>query len=409
MQEGVVSDIATANWDGLIERATTELTGGHPSIVVCVRPENLREPQQRAALYKFHGCAIKATEDEANYRPFLIARQSQINGWAAKLENAAIINKLADIIVRKPTLMMGLSAQDANIQALFAKAAATMEWPWPNDPPGFVFSEDRLGADQLGMLQNVYPAAYTPATRQQILDTSLIRAYAKPLLIALTLHVLCSKVRALVELAPGALAAADRAELQAGVVAFRNTIASRADGDRLIFLRRLMIRLSRITRLFRDGREGVGPWRYNPVTSSPLHRIATDPVLLSSGLPEAAVVTGILGIGMRDGLWTLSDADPADPRSGMATINSAGLSTKIVLVTNSHAALRLRHNGHVVDGDNVAIVHSSEIAPALARSPRRPPSRTGKLAQREVSMSDLLSRATGSDDLVQNFRRELAI
>lgn len=58
--------------------------------------------------------------------------------------------------------MMGLSAQDSNIQALFASAEATMRWPWPGDRPSFVFSGDKVGTDQEALLKNVYPNAFRP-------------------------------------------------------------------------------------------------------------------------------------------------------------------------------------------------------------------------------------------------------
>lgn len=42
--EGSASSIATANWDGLVEKAVAELTG-IPKLVVCVRAEDLRQPE----------------------------------------------------------------------------------------------------------------------------------------------------------------------------------------------------------------------------------------------------------------------------------------------------------------------------------------------------------------------------
>jgi hypothetical protein len=56
-----------------------------------------------------------------------------------------MVNRLIDLIAAKPTLMMGLSAQDANIQAIFAEAEARMAWPWPGDRPSCVFSENAIG------------------------------------------------------------------------------------------------------------------------------------------------------------------------------------------------------------------------------------------------------------------------
>jgi hypothetical protein len=176
VQEGLSSEIASANWDGLIEKAVSELSGGVPSLVTCVHPDDLRKPDLQARLYKFHGCAVRARTNEATYRTLLIARQSQINGWTARAENAALRGRLIDIAVTKPTLMMGLSAQDANIQSVFAAAENRMAWPWPSNPPAYIFSEDRLGVDQTGLLRNVYRAAYTAAIAQ---FTALLRTLSK--------------------------------------------------------------------------------------------------------------------------------------------------------------------------------------------------------------------------------------
>ncbi|RWE29936.1 MAG: SIR2 family protein, partial [Mesorhizobium sp.] len=58
--EGSASSIATANWDGLVEKAVAELTGGVPKLVVCVRAEDLRQPELTGQIIKFHGCAVLA-------------------------------------------------------------------------------------------------------------------------------------------------------------------------------------------------------------------------------------------------------------------------------------------------------------------------------------------------------------
>ncbi len=407
--EGVSSDIASANWDGLIEKAVDVLTKGQPAIVVCVRPEDLREPQLKARLFKFHGCAVKARVDEAAFRPYLIGRQSQIYGWVARQENAAMVNRLIDLIAAKPTLMMGLSAQDANIQAIFAEAEARMAWPWPGDRPSYVFSENAIGVDQRGLLRNVYRAAYTPATRQQIMDNAVIRAYAKPLLVALVLHVLCSKLRKLIELAPGALGAADRRRLQEGVIAVRNLLGVAAGPDRLAFVQSLVEQSSRAITMFRDGSASDAPRAYNPITPTPIQQMAADVNIPASGLREVAVAAGILGVGVSEGAWTLDAVDPSDRGGGMIRVNSAAGSAKVFFAANTHAALRLQHNGHLVDGDGAILIHSLETPPALPRSPRGAPGRTGRIGLREVSIAELMSGAASSAELIQRFREEVTI
>jgi hypothetical protein len=407
--EGVSSDIASANWDGLVERAMETLTHGQMPLDVCVRPEDLQELGQRARLFKFHGCAVKAGAAEATFRPYIVGRQSQIHGWVARPENALIVNWLINLIATKPTLMMGLSAQDANIQALFAAAEARMAWPWPSDRPSYVFSEDVIGVDQRGMLSNVYRTAYTHTTRQKIMDNALIRAYAKPLLVALVLHVLCSKLRRLIDLALVGLGVADRQQLQGGVVTVRDQLGSAAEPDRLAFVRALVEQSSRAIMLFRDGYAPGAPRPYNPIAPMPIQQMAGDMNMLASGWREVAVATGILGVGVNDGLWTLDTVDASDPTAGVIRVNSASSSAKVFFAANSLAALRLEHYGHLVDGDEVILIHSSEIFPRLPRSPSSAPGRTGRLERREVSITELINETTTSTELVQRFREEIAI
>jgi hypothetical protein len=127
IMEGVASDCASANWDDLIEKAM-QIVDGPGSTVLQVRviPTDVQDNLRRARLYKFHGCAVLARQDEAVYRPRIVGRQSQIDGWAAKAENLVIAAKLLDLAVSKGTLMLGLSAQDTNIQDVFVRAAARL-------------------------------------------------------------------------------------------------------------------------------------------------------------------------------------------------------------------------------------------------------------------------------------------
>jgi hypothetical protein len=407
--EGVSSEIASANWDGLIEKAVASLTQGREALVVCVQPQDIRQPRQRSRLLKFHGCAVKAAADEATYRPFLVGRQSQINGWVARQELAALVDQLTSLVVTKPTLMMGLSAQDANIQAIFAKAEAQMPWPWPGDRPSYVFSEDEVGFDQKALLKNVYRVAFTPGTHTQILESALIRAYGKPLLIALVLCVLTSKLGTLINLAPGGLNAVERQALIDGVTTVRNVLATSADGDRLSFVQTLVDQSSRAIGLFRDGHATAGPRSYNPITKDAIQHLAGNTDLPASGLCEAAVAAGILGLGAQDGTWTIESIDPADLSSGIARIQATARSAKLFFASNSDAFLRLQHNGHLVPADDVIVIHSSPVAPAVTRSPRGKLGRTGHVGMLQVDMSQLLADAVSIDDLRRRFRVEAVL
>lgn len=407
--EGACSDIASANWDGLIEASVAALTDGQPALSVCARPEDLRDPAARGRLVKFHGCAIRATQNETAYRPFLVARQSQINGWLMRPENAALRGRLVDLVATKPTLMIGLSAQDANIQALFAEAAVRMPWRWPGDRPSYVFSANELGGDQQGLLQNVYRQDLTPANRQQIVDGSRIQAYAKPLLLALVLHLLCSKVRTLVDLAEGAVAQADRQPLRDGVIALRDHLAACAALDPLSFVNAFIDQWGRCLNLIRNGSLAHAAGRYQPLTVESISNISINPNLPVSGIRETAVAAGILGYGVSRGEWQIDPPASNVVRDGMFRVNTPSGATKVFLTSGPISALQLRQDGHVVDADEPIVIHGHRLVPAMPRSPRSAPGRTGRLGAREVSIASLMVSSATLDELFQRFREELAI
>jgi hypothetical protein len=272
-----------------------------------------------------------------------------------------------------------------------------------------VFSGDQVGADQKILLRNVYRTAYTPAARAQISEGSLIKAYAKPLLVALVLSVTCAKMRSLIEVAPGTLDAGEKLKLQDGVMALRNLLARFADADRLQFIRSFVDHGSRTLTMFRDGSAGVTPRRYNPMTTIPVHQISNDQGVGASGMSEAAVLAGILGIGLSQGLWTLENVDVANPDAGIVRVATGVARTKMLMAANGRTAVRLQQNGHLVDGDDAVLVYSSELPPTQPRSPRSAPGRTGHIGLREVSVFDLLQIAANANDLVQRFREAAAI
>ena len=233
--EAAATEITSANWDGPIEAAQAELCGNEPVIQVVVAAEDFRLPKLQARLLKFHGCAVKAKEDEVAYRSSLIATQPQIDAWATDPPYAAMRTALIDMAVSTPTLMVGLSAQDGNIRNIFNQAKVIMPWNWPSNPPAYVFAEEELGVDQETLLASVYGDRFA-RNRADIFKSATFRAYAKPLLTALVLHVLFAKLRVLVGLAPAPLLDdASRVRLQGGLTALRERVAACADGDRLAF------------------------------------------------------------------------------------------------------------------------------------------------------------------------------
>jgi len=188
-------------------------------------------------LIKFHGCAIRAADAPATYRDALIARSSQISDWAGANETVAIRGELVSLATTKPTLMIGLSAQDENIAAVFSLARARMQWRWPSDPPAHVFAGDSLGRDHVKILKIVY-RDYYEGKEAAIAATALIGAYGAQLLTALVLQVAVAKLRAFVAACDAPqLGASDHDALQVGICYLRDVGAAHADDDRLAFIR----------------------------------------------------------------------------------------------------------------------------------------------------------------------------
>jgi hypothetical protein len=254
VMEGAIADIASANWDGLIERAVKRLSGGMSPLQVVIDPDHLRDPARRSRLIKFHGCAIYASDDPASYRHFLTATRPQITDWPHNPRLAPLRTVLLGVATNSRTLMIGLSLQDTNLQDLFAAARRENAWPWPPAPApqGHVFCADSIGNHQSNMLRVVYGNAYGP-NRAAIEASALIRAYAKPMLLGLVLHLLCAKLSSLATQGCGAPLADASADIGAGLRRLRDRVAALAEPDRLALLNRFIELWSRGMAIFRSG------------------------------------------------------------------------------------------------------------------------------------------------------------
>ncbi len=408
--EGVAPDIASANWDGLVEAAVTNLAGNQPGILqVRVLPAEYRlGAAARARLYKFHGCAVLAGKNEAAYRGSLVGRQSQLDAWAT--DNPVAEAQLIRMAVNQPTLMLGLSAQDFNIRNVFVRARGQMTWPFPSHPPAFVFSEDQIGADQQAVLRNQYPAVYD--TQQAQIDAaSLFRAYAAHLLPALWLCVVEIKLAALMEVAAPNLAPADQAALKAGLKALRDQAAADGDGlDRIAFIDGALAHVGRALALLREGRHVVpGGGAYGPITPGPVSEIATDVNIAASGLPQFALAIAVLGHGHSIGAWTCGVTLPTTLSAGAVRLEGRRV-VEVFFAASARAAAQLVSEGHVDAAGNVVVIHSDPITSPAARSPTRSYPRTASASRmREVSIRSLIDSGVDLNGLVQQCQLELRL
>lgn len=409
--EGVITEIATANWDGLLEAAAIELEYQETLYRVCVTGTDFRGPATAARLLKFHGCALRAIEDEAVYRPLLIARWSQIVAWMVNGSFDLMKQELVGLAARARTLMIGMSAQDTNIQQMFGAAEHLLAWDWSEDPPPHLFAEDTIGTDQRAILRISYKGTFTP-NEAVIMDRSRIPAFAKPLLVALVLKVLSSKICSLMRevVAPG-LSAANFDNLDQGIVRLRNLLAEAAEPDRLAFVRALVRHLARAKGILQEGRDVTDARpRYQSISHRPMHLAPFDPSLTPTGQREAASALALLGLGDEAGQWKVQASDPGCSGSGVIALTSSRGTARLIFVAHTTQAIRLFKDGvYSEDEDDLILIHSSERIQPQQRSPSRVLGRPGKPRLRHIEMLQMLHDANGLADLNLRFRQEIAL
>ena len=151
------------------------------------------------------------------------------------------------------------------------------------------------------------------------------------------------------------------------------------------------------------------PGRYQPLTVESIANITINPNLPASGMRETAVAAGVLGYGVSRGEWHIAPPASTAVRDGMFRVNTASGEAKVFLTSGPISALQLRQDGYVVDDDEPIVIHGHKLIPAMPRSPRSAPGRTGRLRAREVSIASLMESSATVDGLFQRFREELAI
>lgn len=408
--EGVVTELATANWDGLLEAAMQELGHDETFYRITVTGEDLRNPAAAAVLYKFHGCALRAIADEAGYRPLLVARTAQITGWKSNETFKIVRDQLGALVQRSRTLMIGMSAQDENIKHLFTAMNAQKGWKWTDQPTPIVFSAQELGNDHKNVLIGTYGEANYEANRDMICEAARLQAYAKPLLSALLLHVLAAKLEVLASDAKAThLDQAARAAIAEGIKTLRDRVADVGNDDRLGLIRTLAAGFARARHQLQDGTSEAGVPPYFPLDNEPVHRMRNKLALKSSGQREAAAALGLIGIEEKALNWASSIDDPVDQRSGALRLTSPSASTRVFFAANDDTITNLLDAGAFDEtDDDTTVICSGRISARQQRSPSAT-MRSGALRPRYIAFGPMLDGATDLDELRDQFRGEVGL
>jgi len=409
IKEGVIFELASANWDGLIEKAMDSICDGASPLSVCVKSTDLQTAQNSPKLIKFHGCAIRAKEDEDTYRDYIVGRGSQIADWANSDRVKAIADHLKVAISERPTFMLGLSVQDFNIKGLFGSASATLSWDWPGDRPSYVFSEQEVTPGQSSLLQIVYDKEYQGQKRNEIKEGSQLQAFAKPLLLALVFYVLTEKAIRLAITLPTTANEPMASWIREGLLNLRNSVAETDNGDRLAMTENLIASVSRLRRLASIGNADNTDKSYEPLTVRPASEIVSNADTQSNGLPEAGCALAVLGKGIQNGYWSVEPSNEPIDQAPMAIVKSGGAEARLFVATTIKAEQNFFTSGLLRDDENAILIRSEQNYDRFQRSPAKAPGRTGKMQTRIVSITDLLAGGPTPDKLMEDFRAEAAI
>ena len=408
--EGVITDLATANWDGLIEAGMRELGYDEKFYRITVTGEDLRGPAAAAVLYKFHGCALRAIEHETEYRPLLIARAAQITGWMSNGTFKVVRDQLQALAQRSRTLMIGMSAQDKNIQNIFGQVGTQQGWKWTDQPTPIVFSAQELGTDQKDVLNIAYGHEVYESSRVAICEAACFPAYAKPLLLGLLLTVLAAKIQTLAsDVDAPALNVADHNVIASGIKQLRDRVAEADNGDRLDLTKRIAAGLARGRFQIQNGVGRGGTLPYFPIDNRPPHQMKGMPQTVATGQREAAAALGLIGLADMATEWTVSVDDPTDSRSGALRLTSPNGTARVFFAANDENITSLMDCGAFDEDDSdVVLICSRKVNDRQQRSPKAR-LRDGKIGPRYLAFGPMLTSAGSLAELQYNFRSEIAI
>jgi hypothetical protein len=411
MLEGLVTSAPTTNWDGLVEVAVKELGGSYPNLLnVVVEPADFRAARTRSELVKFHGCAVRALHDPGKYRSRIIARRTQIDNWATDQDNAMMRNHLVNLFASRPALVLGLSTQDANIHAMLHRARLGLPRAWPANPPSVVFAEESLHHHHQAVLGATYGDDIYAADCDEIESKSLLGAYARPTLVALTIFSLAAKLGDLIDYAPNPMFDdASRGRLRADLRDFCVAGGRLADLGDESFVAGLAGFISLAGAIFRGTARLAMPRSYLPLTSAPIRDAVSDPDFPSHALGRLAVVVSLLARGAQCE-WGLAFGRPEKPGGGSFRMVRNHQCLKIFIVRNGRALAQLEAEGLVRAADPRAIVITTEtMLPGTTRFSGSHYGRTGKSGARYIDTETLFLRASAADDLFDDFRLEAAL
>lgn len=404
--EGVLKEIASGNWDGLVEASVQELTNDPGLLDVYVSPEDLRVGNSLAQIAKFHGCAVLTRKDHSRYASKIIATRTQISRFESDDSFKHMRDALQERTTKYRSLFLGLSVQDNDLLNVFTRAAVRHPWQWEETHPAYVFAQPRIKAPQRDVLENSYADEYD-AHHSEITASSAFGTYAEPLLAALVLEVLLHKLLALLarETTLNTLLKDDLAQ---GVRRVAMLVAAGAGNDENALLAFVTGPYAALVRQYLglDANK-----KYVPLARGHQSQIMSEPMVPVTGADLLATAIGLLGWGDQQQRWWIRGGAALTYGTFQVIERETSRSTQLAIVKGAREANAVLASATWVAGDErMAILYMYERPAAAVRSAG---SRLGggrRLSNRlEAHWCELSAYASTTDEIAERFQTEVGL
>lgn len=412
--EGAVTQIVTTNWDPLTERAHHAL-GAAPHLWVIACNSELDGAGGAAIVFKVHGCAERTKADPAKYKTHMVATHQDILEWTAKPQFESFYERLRTLLRERPSLFVGISGQDFNLQLQFVKTHSggpAIAFP----PVRVTFSGDSVGVPQRDVLKAAHGENY--AANGPAIDTAAaLPLYGKPLFGALYISLLFEKLRVILDEGEAQFASDEQRTLaQNGITGLRDRLCARFDvlpvADRWRALAdEVPAFISRLLEMYRWQRLPATPEAYRQIYRLNPEGMAGDPNLASLNFHWLCLTLAAVSE-TATGPWTLRAPVDANGADGQIRIDAPG-ETALFFANQSVSALtQLEDTGAVVAGSGrkVLIVYPAGPQPAtLRRNPARMlPGGRSPVSPREMWFQDCALDYLNATDLIDLLKQEIS-
>lgn len=402
ISEGVISNLASGNWDGLVEKALGHISSTAALLDVYVDVNDPRDANGHAEIAKFHGCAVRALENSERYRDKIIATSAQISNLHGAVSYEHMRDRLRDLTTRMRSLVLGLSMQDSDLLTTIRSSASRSPWKWDAHNPAYLFAEPKVLPSQRDVLEVAYGEDYS-LERLTIVQRSALGAYAGPMTAALLVEVLASKLLAALRRQQG-LSHEMLTALEQGIrrLVLRIVIAFGNDERSLVAF--LLTEYSALIRTYM-GRAAAGSAQYLPFARGTKSYIVSDFSVIAMGVDQFAAAVGMIGLGEHRGRWRVLLEDSGHGGRFSISTTRAPSETRFMLVRGASQAVDAMASEDWISGEDDMVMLQMEVgAISSTRSPGGRIGRGRKVRTRfELSWADLSDSVTGMEELMVRF------